>query len=107
VPLVPEYEKKYLMDKAMAGDATFFARYYHDLAEHRFALIVTEPFIIHYEGGEDFASENNAWMKWVVEPTLCFYRPLATFKHPALALLVPRQTPQPGCLTRLPVQPAP
>ncbi len=107
VPLVPEYEKKYLMDKAMAGDATFFARYYHDLAEHRFALIVTEPFIIHYEGGEDFASENNAWMKWVVEPTLCFYRPLATFKHPALALLVPRQTPQPGCLTRLPVPPAP
>ncbi len=107
VPLIPEYEKKYMMDKALAGDAEYFAHYYHDLAQHRFALIVTDPFHIYYEGGKGFAAENNAWMKWVVEPTLCFYRPLQYFKDPYVGLLVPRDQPQLGCLTRLPVQPAP
>ncbi len=107
VPLVPEYEKKYMMDKAMAGDAAYFARYYHDLAQGRFALIVSDPFHIYYEGGKNFSEENNAWMKWVVEPTLCFYRPLVYFKRPSVGLLVPRDEPQLGCLTRLPVLPAP
>ena len=106
-PLVPDYEKKYMIDQAMAGNAAYFARYYHDLAHKRFALIVADPFRIYYEGGKFFAPENNAWMKWVVEPTLCFYRPLVYFKKPSVGLLVPRDEPQPGCLARLPVAPAP
>ncbi len=108
VPLVPEYEKKLMMDKAMAGDARYFAHYYWDLAHHRFALIVTEPLNSNQESENqnDFASENNAWVKWVSKPTLCFYEPKATFKAVQLQLLVPRQDTS-QCLSELPVPPAP
>ncbi|NPA92555.1 MAG: hypothetical protein GXO56_02615, partial [Chloroflexi bacterium] len=107
VPLVPEYEKKLMMDKAMASDAQYFARYYHDLATHRFALIVTEPLKTNYqtENKDDFASENNAWVKWVAAPTLCYYEPLATFKKVNLQILVPKKEPA-NCLDLLPVPPA-
>ncbi len=108
VPLVPEYEKKLMMDKAMAADAQYFAQYYHDLATHRFALIITEPLKTNYEAEtqNDFALENNAWVKWVAAPTLCYYEPVATFKAVNLQILVPRETPQ-DCQDVLPVPPAP
>ena len=93
VPLIPEYEKKYMMDQAMAGNREYFEQYYRDLASHRFALIVSEPLVVRWEEEREhnFASENNAWVKWVAAPTLCYYEPKATFKAVGLQLLVPRE----------------
>lgn len=93
VPLVPEYEKKYMMDQAMAGNKEYFEKYYQDLANHRFALIVTEPLVVRFEeeGGHNFASENNAWVQWVTIPTLCYYEPVATFPAARLELLIPQR----------------
>ncbi len=104
VPLIPEYEKKYMMDQAMANNGRYFARYYQDLARHRFALIVTEPLVVHNKSEKEanFASENNAWVQWVSAPTLCYYEPLATFKKVNLQLLVPRKEPT-DCTEVLPV----
>jgi hypothetical protein len=97
VPLVVEYEKKKLMDEAMAGNASYFADYYTDLSAHRFALIVSEPLRVQFQGDIfQFGNENDAWVKWVSIPMLCYYEPLATYPEVGLELLVPRaQTESP------------
>ena len=94
VPLVPEYEKKYLMNEAMSGNQQLFDQFYHDLKSHRFALIVNEPIFIDYQA-EDyyFGSENDIWVQWVSEPLLCYYRPLNTFKNLSVEILIPRVAP--------------
>jgi hypothetical protein len=97
IPLVTDYEKKYMMDQAMAGNAGYFKTFYTDLAEHRFALIVSEPLFTNLQGDEyGFQEENNAWVRWVAGPLLCYYAPLQTIPEVRVQLLVPRAQPQ-GC----------
>ncbi len=92
VPLVAEYEKKYLMDKAMAGDSEYFKGFYEDLRQRRFKLIISHPLKVKYEGEEDiFGLESDAWVKWVSAPVLCYYEPELTFQKPKVMLLVPRE----------------
>lgn len=95
VPLVPDYEKKYMMDQAMAGNTAYFARYYHDLAQHRFAVIISEPLHVLQQPADenDFAAENNVWVRWVAAPTLCYYRVEAVFPTAGAEILVPREEP--------------
>lgn len=97
VSLVPEYEKKYMMDHAMAGSKTYFEGFYQDLANQRFKLIVTEP-LYWKEGGAEinFHEENEAWTRWVARPLLCFYAPITTLPDVRIQLLVPRERPL-GC----------
>jgi hypothetical protein len=91
VPLITDYEKKYLMDQAMAGNVTYFQGFYEDLVNKRFALIVSEPLYRSYDDAFDpFSEENNAWVKWVSEAVLCFYTPEKTYREVRVQLLVPR-----------------
>ena len=94
VPLVPEYEKKYLMDRAMSKDASYFAKFYSDIKSKRFSLIINEPSFIEYQS-EDyyFGTENDIWVEWVAKPLSCYYRPLKTFKNVKVELLIPRVFP--------------
>lgn len=98
IPFVPDYEKKYMMDQAMANNAHYFDEYYQDLAKKRFALIVTEPLRTkrREDLGGPFSEENDAWVVWVSNPTLCFYEPLYVSTDVNLELLVPKQNPS-GC----------
>ena len=96
VPFVPEYEKKYMMDQAMGDNSSYFQSYYRDLADNRFDLIVTEILTSRYENLASFSEENNAWVKWISIPTLCFYEPVAVYKNVNVELLRPRQNPI-GC----------
>jgi len=97
IPFVPEYEKKFMMDQAMASNEPYFRAYYQDLADKRFALIVTEPLrrSLKIEGGI-FSEENDVWVKWVSAPTLCFYEQILTEKTVGVEMLVPRENPI-GC----------
>ncbi len=96
VRFVDDYEKKYMMDQAMAGNAQYFQQYYQDLAHRRFQMIVTEVLRTRQESGADFSEENNAWVKWVSEPTLCFYQPTMVSKDINVEILVPKESPV-GC----------
>ena len=88
--LIPEYEKKKVMDRALAGDVDYFAPFYEHLANQRFSLIVVDPQRIRYaDETEDWGEENNAWVKWVTEPLLCFYEPVFTFDHVGIWTLYP------------------
>ena len=94
VPLVPEYEKKRMMDEAMSSNAAYFAPYYQDLTEQRFSLIISEPLKVPEKEEGSFSEEGDAWNRWVAAPTLCFYEPLETFKSVYIQLLVPRTPPE-------------
>ncbi len=92
VPLIPEYEKKRMMDEAMAENAAYFAPFYRDLYNRRFALIISEPLWIKFQGQTyQFGNENDAWVKWVSIPVLCYYQPVETFLDVGIQLLVPRE----------------
>jgi len=91
IPLVVDYEKKFMMDTAMSENAAYFEGLYKDLASHRFSLIISEPLRTRErESDYQFGDENNIWVKWVAGPVLCYYQPLATFKEVRVQLLVPR-----------------
>ena len=78
------------MNQALSGNASYFDGFYADLAAHRFSLIITEP--LHtptQDSSYQFGEENNAWVKWVSGPVLCYYEPLTTIKSVRVQLLVP------------------
>jgi hypothetical protein len=50
VPLVPDYEKKLLMDEALSEDTKYFSNFNTDLKNHRFSLIINEPSRISLRG---------------------------------------------------------
>ncbi len=94
VPLVPEYDKKLLIDMAMSENAGYFDAFYKDLAAQRFSLIITSPVHQRLDREEGhFAEENNAWVKWVTRPLLCYYQPLDVLKKVDVELLVPQTGP--------------
>jgi hypothetical protein len=92
VPLVWEYEKKLMMDKALSGDAAYFEPFYRDLSEGRFSLIVSHPLQTPIKDSDyQFGEENNAWLKWISRPVLCYYEPVETDLEFRLQLLVPKK----------------
>lgn len=92
VPLVPEYEKKLLMDRALANDSVYFAEFYEDLANHRFSLIISDVQRIRYtDGEEDWAAENDAWVRWVTEPIFCYYTDKYSQDDTNIYVFVPRE----------------
>jgi hypothetical protein len=102
VPFVPEYEKKLLMNEALASDAAYFQGFYQDLAAHRFSLIISEPLRTPAKDSSfQFGEENNAWVKWVSIPMLCYYEELQTLKTVKVQLLIPKTNPE-DCSAVLP-----
>jgi hypothetical protein len=94
IPLVPDDELVFLMEMAMANNRPYLDAFQHDVEIQRYALIVTGPLNTNYQGrSHSFGEENDAWVRQVSEPVLCYYQPLVTWKDPAIQLLVPRIKP--------------
>ena len=91
VPLVPEYERMFLMEAAMAGDPVYLGKLNADLKNHRFALIVSEPLSRQQKGASEvFGAENDVWVRRVAAPILCYYMPIKTLRTVRIQLLAPR-----------------
>ncbi|MBE0671365.1 MAG: hypothetical protein IH588_12310, partial [Anaerolineales bacterium] len=102
VPLIPEYEKKLLMTRALGSDKNYFQNFYEDLENHRFELIISEPLRTPIKDSSfEFGEENNAWVKWVSNPVLCYYESIDIFREVNVQLLVPKSEPE-DCSTSLP-----
>jgi len=102
VPLVPEYEKKVLMNQALSSDANYFKSFYADLAAQRFGLIISEQLRTPVKDSSfRFGEENNAWVEWVSTPVLCYYEPKVTIKEVGVQLLVPKSRTV-DCSSKLP-----
>ena len=83
--------------------AATFPAFYRDLEKRRFSLIVSEPLKLPIKDTNyGFSEENNAWVKWVAAPILCYYEPLLTLPEYKVELLVPLETISPDCVLPLP-----
>jgi hypothetical protein len=94
IPLVPDYEKVFLMEMAMANNQEYLSQFYQDLKNQRFKLIVSEPLNTRLKGWtKSFGEENDAWVKNVAEPVLCYYESFRTYRELRIQLLKPRSKP--------------
>jgi hypothetical protein len=94
VPLVPDYELVFLMEMAMSDNPTYMDAFHSDIANQRFAMIVSEPLVIQFQGrSHGFGEENDAWVTNVSEPILCYYEPSETLESVGVVLYIPRQNP--------------
>jgi hypothetical protein len=80
VSLVYDYEVVTLMEMAMSGNQAYMAKFYDDLASHRFAAIVAtkQNLAIKQEGA--FSEENNVWNTFVSPYILCYYESNVTIE---------------------------
>ncbi len=94
IPLVPEYEKDVLMEMVMSRNGEYLGRFYKDLHDQRFGLIVIDPQVDSLiDGKRSFAPENNLWVLKVTKPLLCYYEPLVLYEGVRMELYVPRTEP--------------
>jgi hypothetical protein len=93
-PLYPDYELVFLMEMSMANNRPYLQTFHDDLKAHKFAIIVSSPLTNNIQGiNHTFGEENNAWVRGVSKPVLCFYKPLKEFPAVKLVLYVPRAVP--------------
>jgi hypothetical protein len=95
VPLVPEYETVFLMEMAMAGNRPYLDPFQAALKSRTFGLIVVDHLGTAFQGrSHNFGEENDAWVREVSRPILCYYEPIETLEQPRVDLLVPRSEVQ-------------
>jgi hypothetical protein len=76
VPLVPEYEKIFLMEMAMAGNHVYLNGFYEDVRQHRFDMIVSSSLPVILRGPEhEFGIEDDVWVQNITIPLLESYEP--------------------------------
>jgi len=91
VPLVPDYETVFLMEMAMSGDRPYLDRFHELLEQQAFGLIVVDHLTTAYQGKDhSFGEENDAWVREVSRPILCWYEPVAELEEPHVDLLAAR-----------------
>lgn len=91
VPLVPEYEKVFLMEMAMSGNETYLENFWNDLEIHRFDLIVVEPLAIVIRPATDvFGEENNVWVENVAKPLGDSYYSILDLHESGMSILAPK-----------------
>ncbi len=94
IPLVPEDELVFLMEMAMSDNHAYMDAFNTDISNQRFDMIVSEPLVIQYQGrNHSFGEENDAWVKRVSEPVLCYYQPAITLDTIGVVLYTPRPEP--------------
>jgi len=91
--LVPEYEKVELMEMAMAGNDDYLDKFYDDIADHRFSLIVLDAIRFDMKDeSEAFSEEHNIWVEKVIKPVVKHYEfaPLGMRRN--VNLLTPKES---------------
>lgn len=95
LPLVPEYEKKLVMNKALSSDAGYFEDFRADLESGRFSLIISERIAVNFKYldedrlGDSLVEENNAWVRWVTTPLLDNYESVVDRPGPSIEIFLP------------------
>ena len=92
IPLIPEYEKDVLMEMVMAQNGAYMGRFYEDLHDQRFGLIVIDPQKdALLDEKRSFGAENNIWTLKVTRPLWCYYEQAALIGP--VELYTPRAEP--------------
>jgi hypothetical protein len=96
VSLVPEYEQMELMEMAMSKNRDYLEKFYADLQNHRFAILIAEEQKFTQQKQGAFIEENNAWVRLVGAPILCNYKPAETLSSTNIQIFIPREN-NPDC----------
>ena len=96
IPMIPEYEQVELMEMAMSGNREYLERYYSDLDNRRFALIIAEEQKFTQQKKGAFVEENIAWVRYIGAPLLCAYKPVETLTSTNVQIFEPRSG-HPAC----------
>jgi len=96
--LIPDYERVFLMETAMANDPAYMRRFHEDLRQQKFDLIISEPLSRTFQKAkDDFGAENNAWVKQVSTYILCYYKATKTLRDVQVQILTPSPEPKQHC----------
>lgn len=91
LPVVPEYEKVFLMEMAMGNNTEYLSTFQQKLEHHAFTAIISDPLSTNIQGSNrGFADENNAWVEQVVLPMLSEYEGVLSWRNGEINLLVPQ-----------------
>lgn len=91
LPVVPEYEKVFLMEMAMGNNQPYLDAFRQKLEDHAFTAIISDPLSTNIQGSNrGFADENNAWVEQVVLPMLAQYEGVLSWRNGEINLLVPQ-----------------
>lgn len=94
IPLEPAYEVVFLMEMVMSGNKPYLEKFRSDLRQQRFAAIVSGRQPVTYQGrAYAFGEENDAWVREVSEPMLCYYEERVQLESSNLVIYLPRETP--------------
>ncbi len=97
VPLVPDDEIVELMEIAMSNNQPALAKFYADLHQHRFALIVSRKLNTGIKTDAAFSEENNAWNQAIAAPILCEYQPILSLQSNNLQVYAPKTEGTESC----------
>ena len=92
VVLVPEHEKVFLMEMAMANNEDYLSDFWASLENHEYDLIISEPYsraILSYR--IPFGEENNIWVELISKPLGKYYT--ETYSNPdnMIGVFLPRE----------------
>ncbi len=91
ISLVPQYDKVFLMEMAMAHNQAYMNQFHEDLRAQRFSLIVSDPLRLRKKGTTaHFGDENDYWVDEVATPILCYYEPKKLLRTATIRWYVPR-----------------
>jgi hypothetical protein len=93
ITLVPDYEKVELMEMVMAGNEDYLDKFYDDIADHRFSLIVLDAIRFDMkEESEAFSEEHNIWVEKVIKPVVKYYEYAPLGMRRNVNLLTPKES---------------
>jgi hypothetical protein len=91
VSLVPDYELLTLMEMAISHNQQYLDRFYTDLQNQRFGLIIMDKqYVVFKDSTSAFPEENNAWVKSISIPILQYYQPITWLRDTGTEIYAPR-----------------
>jgi hypothetical protein len=91
VPIIPDYETVDLMEMAMSDNRPYLERFYADLRQGKYDLIITMKQGVTYQGPDEaFPEENNVWVRQVQAPLMTYYEEVRSLDYSRTLILKPR-----------------
>lgn len=79
------------MEMTMSKNPKYLNAFYEDLQTQRYAAIVSDQALSHFEDRDEaWSEEHNVWVQYVSRPMLCYYQPRLTLRVVHMQILFPR-----------------
>jgi hypothetical protein len=90
----PQYETGYMLDMAMSENRPFFQKFYQELKDHHYGVIITypQPKLLQ-DPTVPMAEENNTQLTWIGFPLLCYYQEAYIRLDVNIDVFIPRDQP--------------